>query len=402
MRMQFVFVLCGVVIFLVSTVLAVILELTGTYNVTTVFIFLSVEAVAVFIITSFFLRNYYDMILDVIKRNIEGNHDMDPALGRDMKLAEVLESIKKLETELSKKVILSSGDFDRIIQGLESVKAVYGTQRAKYLDIREDIRNIKAFIAANVRTFEKIKTVGLEIKTTSKKIDNETRIVLNDAKRQSEWAQKGVKSIGKEIQSITELKQSIISSTRVIEELIEMSGRIRTFVVTIAEMTKKTNLLALNAGIEAARAGEAGKSFSVVAEEIKELAQNSNESAEDITQILQDVNKRTAEVIEMIKTTENIEENIRAFYSTGDIFIGIVKDVKHVEKSIANISGFTDEHFTDSELMFKIISDFYKKTDDYTKLTEKMNEELDVVDKAEARVSAQADETIASVRKYIK
>jgi methyl-accepting chemotaxis protein len=223
--------------------------------------------------------------------------------------------------------------------------------------------------------------------------------VLVDAKQQSEKAGSGVRAIGREIQSITELKQSIISSTEVIKELIEMSRKIKTFVTTIVDMTKKTNLLALNAGIEAARAGEAGKSFSVVAEEIKNLAGNSNQSAEDITAILQDVQNRTAEVIEMIKMTEKIEENIRTFYQTGDIFIGIVKDVKSVERIISSISSYTDEHYTDSELMFKIVSEFYKKTEDYNKLADRMYEEVNSIDRAGSSVYAGIDAVIDSINK---
>jgi methyl-accepting chemotaxis protein len=172
-------------------------------------------------------------------------------------------------------------------------------------------------------------------------------------------------------------------------------------VATIAEMTKKTNLLALNAGIEAARAGEAGKSFSVVAEEIKNLASNSNQSAEDITQIMQDVQKRTAEVIEMIKVTERIEDNIKTFYQTGDIFIGIVKDVKHVEKSIASISSFTDEHFTDSELMFKIISDFYRNADENTKMIDKLTADMDSIERTGISIYSGMDSVSAALRKFI-
>jgi methyl-accepting chemotaxis protein len=136
-----------------------------------------------------------------------------------------------------------------------------------------------------------------------------------------------------------------------------------------------------------------------VAEEIKNLANNSNQSAEDITQILQDVQNRTAEVIEMIKMTEKIEENIRTFYQTGDIFIGIVKDVKSVEKIIASISGYTDEHYTDSELMFKIVSEFYKKTEDYNKLADRMNEEVNELDRAGSNVYAGIDQVIGSINR---
>ncbi len=199
---------------------------------------------------------------------------------------------------------------------------------------------------------------------------------------------KGAKIIGKEISSISELKESLTQSTKLISELMEMSKRIKGFVISIAEIAKKTNLLALNAGIEAARAGETGKSFSVVAEEIKELSMNSNKSAEEITQILQEIQIRTSEVIEMIKTTERIEENIKTFYNTGDTFIEIVKEVKSIEKLINNITQYTDDHYTDSELLFSIILEIKRKVEDYQKIVDKMSIEINDLNQIDYKINS--------------
>ncbi len=399
MRVQGIFVLCGITIFVVSLVFSGILSFYYNLNPTFIVFFMLLDSVVVLVITTLFLRKYHDIVLTWVKKAVSGDYSLDDESMRDEDVAEIVGELKDKDTVNSKKITLEKSDLKSIIQSLNDVKSIYDHERGKSDDIRNDIKNIKAFIETNIRTFEKIKAIGLEIKNTSKNIDNSTQNVLKDAKKQSESASKGVKAIGHEIQSITELKESIISSTKIIEELVEMSKRIRAFVMTITEMTKKTNMLALNAGIEAARAGEAGKSFSVVAEEIKNLATNSNNSAEEITQILKEIQKRTDEVIDMIKMTEKIEDNIKTFYQTGDIFIGIVKDVKHVEKIIANISSFTDEHFTDSELMFKIISDFYKKTEDYNKLADRMSMEVDEMDRTGMNIYASIDSVIAGIQK---
>jgi methyl-accepting chemotaxis protein len=103
----------------------------------------------------------------------------------------------------------------------------------------------------------------------------------------------------------------------------------------------------------------------------------------------------------MIKVTERIEDNIKTFYQTGDIFIGIVKDVKHVEKSIASISSFTDEHFTDSELMFKIISDFYRNADENTKMIDKLTADMDSIERTGISIYSGMDSVSAALRKFI-
>jgi methyl-accepting chemotaxis protein len=399
MKLQWLFVLCGTVIFIVSSIFAALLSFY--YNIPPYFIFYLVlaAAVMVFLITTMFLRSYHESVMQMLIKAVKGDYKIEDEYMKQASFSAIIAELNEKDGALADKIVLEKQDFNHIVEGLEEAKRIYNAERGKSDEIRKDILNIKSFIAANIRTFEKVKAIGLEIKNTSKKIDSATQSVLNDAKKQSEKAGRGVRAIGKEIQSITELKQSILSSTEIIKELIEMSRKIKTFVVTIVDMTKKTNLLALNASIEAARAGEAGKSFSVVAEEIKSLAGNSNQSAEDITQILQDVQNRTAEVIEMVKTTGKIEENISTFYQTGDIFIDIVKDVKSVERIIASISAFTDEHYTDSELMFKIVSDFYKKTEDHNKLADRMNTEINEIDRTGSNVYSGIDEVIASINK---
>jgi methyl-accepting chemotaxis protein len=402
MRKNLIFVLCGAAIFLVSIIFSAVLAFYYSINPTFVFLLFVAEAIIVFVIAMIFLRGYHSVILSSLQKAVNLVFDDNPEFAGDRQYMSILDDIKKNRAELSKKIVLERSDVEAVLKEVADLKGIYDGDNGRVDEIRNGVKIIKNFLTANIRTFEKIKAIGLEIKNTSKNIDNETQSVLLDAKRQSDQAAKGVKAIGREIQSITELKQSIISSTQIIEELIEMSKRIRLFVATIAEMTKKTNLLALNAGIEAARAGEAGKSFSVVAEEIKNLASNSNQSAEDITQILSDVQKRTAEVIEMIKMTERIEDNIKTFYQTGDIFIGIVKDVKHVEKTIGTISSYTDEHFTDSELMFKIISEFYKKTDDYAKITEGISEDVEKFDRTGNGVYSGLDSLTAALKKFIE
>jgi methyl-accepting chemotaxis protein len=287
----------------------------------------------------------------------------------------MLSLIKKIENqkkEISLKTMLNAKETNELLDKFKTMNEILIQKNEVVEKMQGEIKGIKEYLELNLKSVERIKAISVEIKFTSKNIFNEAQNVLSESKQQTAIAVKGVKIIGKEISSISELKESITQSTQLITELMEMSKRIKGFVITILEIAKKTNLLALNAGIEAARAGEAGKSFSVVAEEIKELSMNSNKSAEEITQILQEIQLRTSEVIEMIKTTERIEENIKTFYSTGDTFIEIVKEVKSIEKLIDNITKYTEDHYTDSELLFGIILDIKRKVEDYQKIVDKV------------------------------
>lgn len=395
MKIQIVFVFCGVIIFILSSVFAGIFSYRYNIDLYVSFLFLAGEAVLIFVVAYVFLRAYYTYTLKAVRRALRQVFDYDPELEKDSAASAVISDIRDMQADIKRRRIVAPEEIQRLKGEMEKLKEAVFSKGENIELLRAETKILRQYIDSNMKIFGKIKTIGFEIKSTSQAIDKETQEVLLDAKKQSDRASKGVKAIGREIQSITELKHSIVSSAKVIEELVDMSKKIRNFVSKIADMAKKTNLLALNAGIEAARAGEAGKSFSVVAAEIKELSTNSNHSAAEITAILSNINMRTSEVIEMIRMTEKVEENIRTFYSTGDIFIAIVKDVKHIEKVIKEITAHTKEHYSDSDLLFQIIIDINKKVSVYVKAVERIESEIDESIRKNIALNAEIDKVIA-------
>ncbi|WP_144212558.1 methyl-accepting chemotaxis protein [Shewanella donghaensis] len=96
---------------------------------------------------------------------------------------------------------------------------------------------------------------------------------------------------------IDAITQKMTGLTTNISGLSSMADNINAFVATISKISDQTNLLALNAAIEAARAGEAGRGFSVVADEVRALASNTNVSAKEVAELVQKIILSTNETV---------------------------------------------------------------------------------------------------------
>ena len=101
----------------------------------------------------------------------------------------------------------------------------------------------------------------------------------------------GNDAVNDSINAIKEIEKSMIYARDVVNNLNNKSKRINDMLKVINKISYNTNLLALNASIEAARAGEAGRGFSVVANEVKKLADSSAESAGQISQVIKEDRK---------------------------------------------------------------------------------------------------------------
>jgi methyl-accepting chemotaxis protein len=149
----------------------------------------------------------------------------------------------------------------------------------------------------------------------------------------------GTRSVQQTLQGMSGLRDKVDAIANQIVNLSEQTGQITIVSDLVADLASQTNMLALNAAVEAARAGEQGKGFSVVADEIRKLADQSKKSADKINVLANDIQaaiNRTVMVTD--EGTKTVNEGIDLARSTADTFVGVTDAVNNVYLNSQQIS----------------------------------------------------------------
>ncbi|MGB4660370.1 MAG: methyl-accepting chemotaxis protein [Mobilitalea sp.] len=308
--------------------------------------------------------------------------DLITDVKRESSEVEASSSIEKANmVELMKEIEEVAATTEELSAGSEETAASSQEMNASALEVMQAIDSIANRAQDGSNTANEISTRAKELKsaamsskTAAMKFYTESETVLKKAIEQS-----------KEVDEINVLSSAIL------------------------EITSQTNLLALNASIEAARAGDAGKGFAVVAEEIRKLAENSNQTVTKIQEVtttvvesVSNLSKSSGKLLSFMD--ENVINDYDKFVDTSERYN---EDAVFVEGFVTDLSATTEELVASMENMIKAISEIATATNDAAAGTTNIAEKtVSVTDKAN-KVSEIANKTniisgklIAAIEKY--
>jgi len=232
--------------------------------------------------------------------------------------------------------------------------------------IAEAITGVAEGTNKQLKAANSTSSVVEQLFTNIKKIADHANSVAEQSNQAEEKAKAGDQSVAKAVSQMNRIEETVVASAQVVAKLGDRSKEIGLIVDTISVIAGQTNLLALNAAIEAARAGEQGRGFSVVAEEVRKLAEQSQEAAKKIAELIGEIQKDTDKaVMAMDDGTREVKTGAEVVNVAGQAFQEIVTLVTDVSGQIKEISESIQEMALGSQQIVssvKTIDDLGKKS----------------------------------------
>lgn len=268
------------------------------------------------------------------------------------------ESYSRYVLSLQNSVESLADNTSNIASASEGVMASVDDTSSAVSEISVAIEQVARNLDSLSATVAKSASAMEQINSSLKNVEHNTIISHDISSQVKTEADKSMAVVEQTITALAEIQNSVDLSYNGIKKLSENSNRIDAIVGVINDITKRTNLLALNASIIAAQAGEYGKSFGVVADEIRNLSLQTGQSTGEITGIIEDItNESRSAAGNVAMVREMVLKGVALGKETGEALQVIVESSQRAMEMTAQIKTATEEQSKGVQLVTMSIED---------------------------------------------
>jgi len=236
----------------------------------------------------------------------------------------------------------------RMTQGLRELIGGIGDGVTQIASAAEELSAVTEQTSAGVNN-QKVETD--QVATAMNQMTATVHEVARNAEQASEaalmadqQAREGDRVVGEAVAQIERLAGEVINSSEAMNQLKAESDKIGSVLDVIKSVAQQTNLLALNAAIEAARAGEAGRGFAVVADEVRSLAQRTQQSTEEIEELIAGLQSGTQRVASVMDNSRQLtDSSVELTRRAGSSLETITRTVSSIQAMNQQIATAAEE-----------------------------------------------------------
>ncbi|WP_188397725.1 methyl-accepting chemotaxis protein [Sporomusa sp. GT1] len=283
-------------------------------------------------------------LVDTARNITDGNLQQQVQVNRQDEIGELQTAFGTMVSHLRTVVSTVQENARQVAAASSELTANAGQSAEAVNQVAAAITNVACGAEQQLSAINETTAVVEQMSAGIQQIAASANAVSASSEQTAGAALEGQKAIDTAIEQMNSIKVTVERSARVVAKLGDHSQEIGQIVATISSIAGQTNLLALNAAIEAARAGEQGRGFAVVAEEVRKLAEQSQEAAKHIAALISEIQADTNQaVVAMESGNQEVNVGTEVIGTAGRNFHEITTGIHGMSAQIREISAAVQE-----------------------------------------------------------